>query len=58
MPFECVGTFEEVNYAICKTISNFENGLIDDNAKEYEGVRDDLPYLLNYYKENYGINYL
>ena len=37
-PFDCVGTFEEINYAITKTI------------KEYNG---DLPYLLKYYKENY-----
>ena len=37
-PFDCVGTFEEVNYAIMKTISN-NNG--------------ELPYLLQYYKDNY-----
>lgn len=38
-PFECVGTFNEVNYAITKTIENL-NG-------------SELPYLLKYYKENY-----
>lgn len=40
-PFECVGTFEEVNYAISKTIKNLEDS-------DY-----DLPYLLQYYKDNY-----
>lgn len=38
-PFECVGTFNEVNYAITKTIEN-----LGENK---------LPYLLKYYKENY-----
>ena len=42
-PFECVGTFEEVNYAISKTICNLQK-----EEKE-------LPYLLSYYKENYEI---
>ena len=42
-PFECVGTFEEVNYAICKTIENIE----------LRGGK--LPYLLNYFKSNYTI---
>ncbi len=37
-PFDCVGTFEEINYAITKTID------------KYEGK---LPYLLEYYKNNY-----
>ena len=37
-PFDCVGTFEEINYAITKTI------------KEYRG---ELPYLLKFYKDNY-----
>ena len=37
-PFDCVGTFEEINYAITKTIKN------------YDGT---LPYLLQYYKDNY-----
>lgn len=38
-PFDCVGTFEEVNYAITKTIKNM-------GEKE-------LPLLLDYYKKNY-----
>ena len=42
-PFECVGTFDEVKYAITKTISNLE--------KE----KRNLPYLLKYYKENYEL---
>lgn len=42
-PFECVGTYEEINFAITKTILNLEK----ENKK--------LPYLLAYYKENYGI---
>lgn len=42
-PFDCVGTFEEVNFAISKTIENLEN-----HNKE-------LPYLLKYYKENYAL---
>ena len=42
-PFECVGTYEEVNYAISKTIKNLEQ-----EEKE-------LPYLLKYYKENYKL---
>lgn len=40
-PFDCVGTFEEVNFAIAKTIENIG--------------KKELPYLLNYYKENYKI---
>ena len=42
-PFECVGTYEEVNFAITKTIKNLEN----ENIK--------LPYLLDYYKQNYNL---
>lgn len=38
-PFDCVGTFEEINYAITKTIKKL------DSSK--------LPYLLKYYKDNY-----
>ena len=41
-PFECVGTYEEVNYSICKTINNYEGN---------------LPYLLDYYKNNYPLEY-
>ena len=39
-PFECVGTYEEVRYAISLTISKMSTP---------------LPYLLQYYKENYPI---
>ncbi len=39
-PFECVGTIGEVRYAISKTISK-----LDKN----------LPYLLQYYKDNYSL---
>ena len=42
-PFDCVGTFKEVNFAISKTIQNIEK----TNKK--------LPYLLQYYKDNYII---
>lgn len=42
-PFECVGTYEEVNYAITITI------------KKLEEKRIKLPYLLQYYKENYKL---
>ena len=42
-PFDCVGTFEEVNFAISKTIQNIE----EKNER--------LPYLLEYYKENYKL---
>lgn len=38
-PFECVGTYEEIRYAITKTIENL-------NGK-------DLPLLLKYYDENF-----
>lgn len=38
-PFECVGTFEEVNYAVNKAIEQYGNSK--------------LPYLLKYYKEHY-----
>ena len=36
-PFECVGEIKEVRYALSKTISKLDN----------------LPYLLEYYKDNY-----
>ena len=42
-PFECVGTFEEVNFALSKTIQNIEK----ENKK--------LPCLLKYYKDNYKL---
>lgn len=37
------GTYEEVNFAITKTIKNLES----ENIK--------LPYLLEYYKQNYNL---
>lgn len=40
-PFECVGTYEEVNFAISKTILKLEN--------------KNLPFLLKYYNENYKL---
>ena len=42
-PFECVGTYEEVNYAISKIIINLENS------------NKELPFLLKYYKNNYKL---
>ncbi|MBR2703958.1 MAG: hypothetical protein IKE91_00625 [Clostridia bacterium] len=42
-PFDCVGTFEEVNFAATKTIMNLE-----EQSK-------DLPLLLKYYKDNFGL---
>ncbi len=42
-PFECVGTFEEVRYAISLTIKN-----IGDSK---------MPYLLDYYKKHYKLEY-
>ncbi len=38
-PFECVGTYNEVCYAITKTINNLKS--------------EKLPYLLRYYKQNF-----
>ena len=40
-PFECVGTYGEVRYAISKTITNLKE--------------NELPYLLKYYKEKYKL---
>lgn len=37
------GTFEEINYAVAKTIT------------ELEKTNQELPYLLNYYKKNYNL---
>ena len=42
-PFDCVGTFEEVNFAISKTIQNIEE------------EKQRLPYLLKYYKDHYEL---
>ncbi len=38
-PFDCVGTFEEINYAVTKVIKRLD--------------KNKLPYLLEYYYENY-----
>ena len=40
-PFECVGTYEEVRYALSLTI---------------EKHKDNLPYLLKYYKDNFDLS--
>ena len=40
-PFDCVGTYEEINYAISKTIVNLKD--------------KSLPYLLKYYQKHYGL---
>lgn len=40
-PFECVGTYREIRYALTKTI---------------EKLGDNLPYLLKYYKENFELS--
>jgi len=39
-PFECVGTYSEVRYAVSKTINK---------------LGDNLPYLLEYFKDNYKL---
>ena len=63
-PFECVGTYEEVCYAISRTIYNIENNLIKNaknvNNDEYDNVMKEveLPYLLKYYKENFELSSL
>lgn len=41
-PFECVGTFEEANYAVSLTISKLKG--------------KKLPYLLKYYQEHYTLS--
>ena len=38
-PFECVGTYSEVRYAVSRLITEL----------------DQLPYLLQYYKDNYEL---
>lgn len=45
-PFECVGTYEEVCFAISKTISNLEK------------QNKQLPLLLEYYKNNFKLSNL
>lgn len=42
-PFDCVGTYEEVNFAISKTIQNIES------------LGNSLPVLLKYYREQYKL---
>ncbi len=42
-PFECVGTYEEINFAITKTILKLEK----EDKK--------LPYMLEYYRKNYKL---
>ena len=42
-PFDCVGTYEEVNYAIIKTI------------RKLEKEERELPFLLKYYKDHYPL---
>lgn len=42
-PFECVGTYEEINYAISLIITKLEKS------------NTNLPYMLKYYKENYKL---
>ncbi len=44
-PFECVGTFDEINVCICKTISNYEDKL-------------KLPYLLKIYYDKFYDKYI
>ena len=51
-PFECVGTYEEVCFAISKTISNIENGEVDGLENR------ELPYLLKHYKDNFELSNL
>ncbi len=43
-PFECVGTYSEIRFAITKTIENLENQHIE------------LPYLLEYYKKHFELS--
>lgn len=43
-PFECVGTYSEIRYALTKTIEKLEN------------FENRLPYLLEYYKENFKLS--
>lgn len=45
-PFECVGTFEEIQFAITKTIKNIEK------------INEKLPYLLEYYSFNFELSKL
>lgn len=51
-PFECVGTYEEVCFAISKTISNLSRKSVFNNKILAES---ELPYLLQYYKDNFNL---
>ncbi len=42
-PFDCVGTFEEVNFAVSQTIENLRQ------------TSEELPYLLQYYAKHYEL---
>ena len=42
-PFDCVGTYQEVNFAVSKTIQNSQD----------KGL--ELPILLKYFKDNFGV---
>ena len=42
-PFECVGTYSEVRYAVSLTINKLDK------------LDEELPYLLKYYKDNYEL---
>lgn len=44
-PFECVGTIDEVNFAVKKAIENL------DKQGKHDIIK--YPYMLKYYKENY-----
>lgn len=61
-PFECVGTYEEVCFAISKTIANLcEDNSIEKNISEKNNTssaENKLPYLLKYYKDNFKLSNL
>ncbi len=44
-PFECVGTYKEIRFAVTKTIENLEN------------LKEEMPILLKYYKENFELSH-
>lgn len=43
-PFECVGTYDEIRFAVTKNIQNLEL------------QKEELPYLLKYYKDNFELS--
>jgi len=66
-PFECVGTYEEVCFAISKTISNLNSNSVKENEissmqtninKLKANEENKLPYLLQYYKDNFKLAHL